>query len=116
VYLRSSSHKLPDQVVALRGQIEIDLVGHIDSPRGSIRARFESVPDAPVSRFTLKMKGGKKGLLQNSTDICSGRHRAVALFGGQNGKTADQKPVLRGKCGRKRKGHRGHAHHKRHRG
>jgi uncharacterized repeat protein (TIGR01451 family) len=102
VYLRSSSHKLPDLVAALRGQFEIDLVGRIDSVHGGIRATFESVPDAPVSRFTLSMNGGKKGLLQNSTNICRGKHRATVLFDGQNGSTADQSPMLSAKCGRAR--------------
>jgi len=98
VYLRSSSHKLPDLVAALRGQIEIDLVGRIDSVNGGIRTTFESVPDAPVSRFTLQMQGGKKGLLQNNTNICRGTHKSTALFDGQNGKTADQRPVLKAEC------------------
>ena len=30
VYLRSSSHKLPDLVADLKGQIDIELVGRID--------------------------------------------------------------------------------------
>jgi hypothetical protein len=98
VYLRSSSHKLPDLVVALRGQIEIDLVGQIDTLNGGIRATFASVPDAPVSSFTLKMEGGEKGLLQNSTNICRGRHRAIVKFDGQNGKTADQQPLIQAGC------------------
>jgi uncharacterized repeat protein (TIGR01451 family) len=98
VYLRSSSHKLPDLVVALRGQIEVDLVGQIDTLNGGIRATFASVPDAPVSRFTLKMVGGEKGLLQNSTNLCRGRHRAIVVFDGQNGKTADQQPVIKAHC------------------
>jgi uncharacterized repeat protein (TIGR01451 family) len=109
VYLRSSSNKLPDLVIALRGQIEIDLVGRIDSVNGGIRATFESLPDAPISQFTLKMNGGKKGLLQNSTNICRGRHKASVQFDGQNGSTADQTPVLRAKCGRA-------GHKRRHRG
>ena len=108
VYLRSSSHELPDLVAALRGQFEIDLVGRIDSKNGGIRTTFESVPDAPVSQFTLKMQGGKKGLLQNSTNICRGTHKAIALFDAQNGKTADLKPALKASCrsSRHRKGHR----------
>src|SRR5262249_34906601 len=63
VYLRSSNHQLPDLVADLRGQIDIVLVGRIDSFKGGIRANFESVPDVPVSKFVLKMAGGKKGLL-----------------------------------------------------
>jgi hypothetical protein len=108
--LRSSSHKLPDLVVALHGPpsqpVKADVVGRIDSVNGGIRTTFEAVPDIPVSKFVLSMKGGKKGLLQNSTDICQGTHKATAKITGQNAKTAELAPELRnGKCGAaKRKG------------
>jgi hypothetical protein len=89
VYLRSSSHRLPDLVAVLRGPpsqpIEIDLDGRIDSLNGGIRTTFETVPDAPVSKFVLRMQGGKKGLLVNSTNICKGRHKATIEMTGQNG-------------------------------
>jgi Tol biopolymer transport system component len=98
VYLRSSSHPLPDLVVALRGQIDINLVGQIDSVRGGIRTTFRGVPDAPVSRFVLRMKGGSKGLIVNSTDICANRHRATVKMDGQNGKVDDSHPLLRARC------------------
>ena len=104
VYLRSSSNPLPDLVVALKGQIEIDLAGRIDSVNGGIRNSFELVPDAPVSKFVLEMKGGKKGLLVNSRDLCKGTNRATVRMDGQNGKVFDARPVLRGSCGKARKG------------
>jgi hypothetical protein len=108
VYLRSSSHELPDMVVALRGPdsqpIEIDLDGRIDSIHGGIRATFESVPDQPVSSFTLNMKGGKKGLLVNSRDICSSTQKATAVFGAQNGKSATLRPKMQNACSKARKG------------
>jgi hypothetical protein len=94
VYLRSSNNTLPDLVVALRGQVDVVLVGRVDSVRGGIRTVFETVPDAPVSRFVLNMRGGKKGLLQNSTDICRRKHRLNVLMDGQNGKAHDFKPLL----------------------
>jgi hypothetical protein len=107
VYLRSSSHPLPDLVAALHGPIDVDLVGRIDSIDGGIRSTFESVPDAPVSKFTLNMKGGKKGLLVNSRNLCAGPDRAKVLVDGQNGKTADQSPVVQNSCGKARKGSKG---------
>jgi hypothetical protein len=111
--LRSSSHKLPDLVIALHGPpsqpVAADVVGRIDSVNGGIRASFEGVPDLAVSKFVLSMKGGKKGLFQNSTDICSGAHRATAKFTGQNAKVAELAPELKnGKCGGA--GHKGHRH------
>lgn len=98
VYLRSSNNPLPDLVVALHGQIDIDLAGRIDSVNGGIRTTFAEVPDAPVTKFVLRMKGGKKSLLVNSTDICVGRHRATVKMSGQNGKGHNPHPLLRGKC------------------
>jgi hypothetical protein len=111
VYLRSSNHPLPDLVASLGGQIHIDLVGRIDAPNGGIRNTFEAVPDAPVSKFVLTMQGGGKGLLENSTDLCKGTHRATARFDGQNGKLHDLRPRVRADCGRGRK----HKHRRPHR-
>ncbi len=110
VYLRSSSHPLPDLVAALNNkQVNIDLDGHIDAvhKKGSevsrIRNSFEMVPDAPVTSFTLEMQGGKKGLLTNSTNLCKGTHRATADFTGQNGKLHEFNPPLAAQCGKKGK-------------
>ncbi|HXR31315.1 MAG TPA: hypothetical protein VN752_09265 [Solirubrobacterales bacterium] len=101
--LRSSNNELPDLVISLRGPahqpVGIDAAARIDSINGRIRSTFEGVPDLPVSTFTLSMAGGKKGLLQNSTNICKGKHKATAEFDGQNGKVADLKPLLKNsKC------------------
>jgi hypothetical protein len=109
VYLRSSSNPLPDLVAALKGQIDIDLAGRIDSVRGGIRTTFEGVPDAPVSKFVLAMKGGKKGLLVNSRDICKHVYRATAQFTAQSGKAFDSRPVLKNSSCKKAKGKRGKA-------
>lgn len=100
VYLRSSNNPLPDLVAALDGQIHIDLAGRIDSIKGGIRSTFSTVPDAPVSKFVLEMKGGKKSLLVNSRNLCKSTNRATVKMGGQNGKVHDFRPELRSSgCG-----------------
>jgi hypothetical protein len=98
VYLRSSTNPLPDLVVALHGQVDIDLVGRVDSVKGGIRTTFERVPDAPVSKFVLTMQGGKKGLLVNSTNLCKKANRSTVKMDGQNGKAHDFRPVLKNQC------------------
>jgi hypothetical protein len=106
VYLRSSSHKLPDLVASLDGQIHVDLDGTIDSVNGGIRNRFEVVPDAPVSKFVLTMQGGKKGLLENSRNLCASVNRASVRFDAQSGRTADSRPPLKAAgCAKHRKRH-----------
>jgi len=112
VFLRSSSHQLPDLVAALHSpRVDFYLAGRIDSVEGRIRNTFESPPDAPVSKFVLIMQGGKKGLLVNSTDICKAKPRATVLLDAQNGKTHDINPRVTASCGkgqkRKRAPHRG---------
>lgn len=98
VYLRSSDNELPDLVAALRGQVEIDLDGRIDSVKGRMRTTFDVVPDVPVSKFMLTVRGGKHGLLVNSTNLCAHKYKVIARFKGQNGKHANQRPKLRAPC------------------
>jgi hypothetical protein len=103
VYLRSSSHELPDLVAALHGQIDVDLVGRIDTGKGGgIRTTFEAAPDAPVSKFVLEMQGGKKGLLVNSENICKKPQRAIASLTAQNGKVSNTTPLIGNSCGKKK--------------
>lgn len=104
VYLRSSNNLLPDMVVDLQGQVEVHLVGRIDSVKGRIRTTFESVPDAPVSKFVLQMQGGKKGLIVNSRNLCKSKSRATVRMTGQNGRVHNSRPVVKAECGKKKKG------------
>jgi hypothetical protein len=103
VFLRSSSHELPDLVVALHGQLDVVVDGTVDSVKGRLRNTFEAVPDAPFSKFVLQMQGGKKGLVVNSTDLCRSTNRAVLKWRGQNGKELASQPVVNNSCGKARK-------------
>jgi hypothetical protein len=108
VYLRSSDHQLPDLVADLKGQFDIELSGRIDSKNGGIRNTFETVPDAPVTKFVLKMMGGQKSLLVNSRNLCKSGNRATVQMVGQNGKRHNERPLVQNGCGKKgKKGHGG---------
>ncbi len=115
VYLRSSDNELPDAVGVLRGPpqrpIMIEVSARIDSFKRGIRANFEAVPDAPVSKVVVTMRGGQKGLLINSANLCKIGRRArsaTVRMVGQNGKRHDTRPVLKNDCEKKRgKGARG---------
>ncbi len=107
VYLRSSSHLLPDLVVALRGPstmpIEVNAVGRIDSIRGGIRTTFDTVPDAPIREIITRLPGGKKGLIENSENLCSHAHKVTAKLTAQNGRRAALHPALRVSCAARKK-------------
>jgi hypothetical protein len=102
VYLRSSTHRLPDLVAVLHGLVDVEVAGRIDATRTGLRANFEALPDAPIEAFELRMKGGKKGLVVNSRDLCTGRARALVRFVAQNGKLEVVRPVVVPSCGGKR--------------
>ncbi|MBA3866588.1 MAG: hypothetical protein H0X42_09635 [Solirubrobacterales bacterium] len=110
VYFRSNGgeRELPDLVASLSGQVHLNVVGFIDSVhhKGSevsrTRNTFAMVPDAPVSRFVLNLKGGKKGLLQNSANLCKVSNVAHVSLRGQNGKVHDLNPKIANQCGKKK--------------
>lgn len=100
VYLVSSNHVLPDLLADLRGQVEIQLHGVIKSVKhGRIRTTFSPIPDVPVKKFTLTMQGGKKGLIQNSRNLCSHRYFSKLSFLAQNGKRLVKKKLPLGVAG-----------------
>jgi hypothetical protein len=99
-------YKLPALVAELDGQIRVLLKGKVDTDsHKGIRNTFEAVPDAPVERFVLEMKGGKKyGLLENSENICSKPQKAEAAFTAQNGAVDSYGVKIANSCGKKSKG------------
>jgi hypothetical protein len=107
VYLRSSTTTLPDLVIALRGGgkgIKIDLVGKIDSFKGGLRGTFETIPDAPVTKFVMTLKGGKHGTIQNSEDVCVGKKQSTLRFTAHNRLGMKGHLGLGVPCGGKQKG------------
>jgi hypothetical protein len=106
VYFRSNggARELPDIVADLHGQIHITLVGYIDSvhKKGSeisrVRTRFLHVPDAPVTKFTMNLYGGARGLIENHVDLCRAKHRAELEFKAQNDRLEKARPLVEVGC------------------
>jgi uncharacterized repeat protein (TIGR01451 family) len=102
-------YKLPALVAELDGQIRVLLVGKVDTGKNKgIRNTFEAVPDAPVEKFVLEMKGGKKyGLLENSENVCKKKQVAGTAFTAQNGKVLNVSSKIANSCGKGTKKHKG---------
>lgn len=106
VYLVSSSDKLPNLVADLRGQVNVQLRGVITTVKGRMKTTFPETPDVPVSKFVLKMQGGGKGLLINSSDLCKSKKRRQAKVNmkAHNGKKVKKnKQKINVKCKGKKK-------------
>jgi hypothetical protein len=96
---------LPMIVVALRGEIAINLKGESSTTRGGkLVNTFASVPDAPISRFNLNIKGGKTGIVavtrtrKAKINLCAGRHVAEADMDGHNGRRNDSNVRMKTPC------------------
>src|SRR5262249_7317140 len=117
IYLRSSDNTLPDLVLDLHGPpsqpIHFEAAGKTDSIRGGIRNTFSFVPDVPFTKVTVRLQSGKKGLLENSRDICATTNKAQVSFTAHNGEALSTSPPLKAKCGAKagKKGKRSHHKH-----
>ncbi|HEY5943514.1 MAG TPA: hypothetical protein VIT89_11735, partial [Solirubrobacterales bacterium] len=94
--------ELPDIVADLRGQngIRVIQVGFIDSVNARVRTRFLSVPDVPLAKAVFKFFGGKRGLIENSKNLCAVKPRVEIRLKGQNGLDSVTKPKLGLPCGK----------------
>ena len=98
---------LPMIVVALRGEIAINLRGESNSAKdGRLVNTFASVPDAPISQFDLRIDGGRTGILavtrtrKSRIDLCARpkSHIAETEIDGQNGKDHDRDVTVKTPC------------------
>jgi hypothetical protein len=100
VYFRSNGgeRELPDIVADLRGPLRIILVGFIDSVQkkgtSRVRTRFLGLPDAPVTRFSMSLFGGARGLIENSRNLCKSKPRVEVRLKAQNGRSSLTRPRI----------------------
>jgi len=99
---------LPMIIVALRGEIAINLRGVSSTTNsGKLVNTFANVPDAPVSSFNLNINGGNTGILavtrtrQGKINLCAGRHIAEADIDGHNGRRNDLDISMKTPCSKK---------------
>ena len=96
---------LPMIIVALRGEIAVNLRGESDTTRaGRLVNTFANIPDAPISQFNLNIQGGKTGILavtrtrKAKINLCAGRHTAEADIDAHNGRTQDTDIRMKTPC------------------
>jgi hypothetical protein len=69
---------LPDLMVALRGQVAIDLTGKVSIPGATrLATDFDTIPDVPITRFSLKLVSGRSGPVGIVSNLCTARARAA---------------------------------------
>ena len=91
VYLTSSDNELPDLLADLHGQVPIRLRGVISSRGARLKTVFEKTPDVAVDKFILNMKGGGRGLLINTRDLCARQTTGYLNLRAQNSRRMKSK-------------------------
>lgn len=91
VYLTSSNNTLPDLLADLKGQVNVRLRGVISSSNGRLKTVFRKTPDVAVNKFILTMKGGDKGLLINSRNLCERQTTGFLNLKAQNSRQLKRK-------------------------
>jgi hypothetical protein len=94
---------LPTLLIPLKGEVDIHLRAKSDTQRGKLVNTFSAVPDAPVSRFELVLRGGRRGILIVNGNPCRRNRIADVKMDGQNGKRADRAVKIRMPCGKKKR-------------
>lgn len=96
---------LPTLLVKLRGEVAIDLRSNTTVDKSSrLVSTFPNVPDAAVSKFSLQVDGGRKGILvvtenrRGRIDLCSAKQTALVETDGHNGKRADYPVRVKTPC------------------
>ena len=91
VYFVKNGHPIPDLFVALRGQVDFDLIGRVSIPGGKrLATTFDAAPDVPIRSFKLSLLGGPRtASIGAAANLCSARSRrakAEVDYIAQNGK------------------------------
>jgi hypothetical protein len=93
---------LPTLLIELRGEIDINLRASNSVPDNKhLTNTFSMVPDAPISSFSLKLNGGKKGILvitDGHSDICSVPQKPFLAAEGHSGKRLDTTTTMTVEC------------------
>ncbi len=94
---------LPTLMVALRGEVTILARATTSVDKQSrLVTTFPSLPDQPITRFTMTINGGKRGIIATTRDLCKAsktQRRAVAVIRGHNDKRLKtQRPLISTAC------------------
>jgi hypothetical protein len=94
---------LPTLLIPLKGEVDIHLRAQSDTQRGKLVNTFSAIPDAPVSRFELVIRGGRRGILIVNGNPCRRNRIADVQMDGQNGKRRDRGVKIRMPCAKKKR-------------
>ncbi len=89
------SEAYPNLDLILRGGgVTVILVGHTKITNSVITTSFESLPDVPLSSFSLYLPSGPNSVLGANGNLCRSKLRMDTTMIGQNGSTIFEEPTI----------------------
>jgi hypothetical protein len=93
---------LPTLLIELRGEINVNLRASNSVPDNKhLTSTFPMIPDAAIRSFSMKLNGGKKGILvitDGHSNICSVAQKSFLAAQGHNGKRLDTPTTMAVEC------------------
>ncbi len=89
----------PKLAMTLEGDLPIDLLGSTKVTSAGLRTTFGTLPDVPLSSFTLKLG---PGLLTPTRNLCKRLPKSNLTMLAQNGRRVQRQLRVRLPCGRSR--------------
>ncbi len=90
-FVRNPARRIPDLMVALRGQVAVDLTGKVTVNRNlTLRTEFDTIPDVPITNFSLDLVAGANGpvgFVANACTKAAKNERARISYRSHSGKT-----------------------------
>jgi hypothetical protein len=94
-FVSHGGEAFPDLDTVLQGDgITTILVGHTNVANGIITTTFESLPDVPVSSFTMKLPTGSNSVLAANGNLCTANLVMPTTIVAQSGPTITQKTKI----------------------
>jgi hypothetical protein len=103
VNLVAEPGQIPNLGVRLDGQVRILLDGTTVLGGARVLSRFASIPDVPIREFTLRLRGGRRGILTPTRDLCRTNNNALLRAAGHNGGRRKATIKVSVPCGRSKR-------------
>jgi hypothetical protein len=94
---------LPGLLVKLRGEVAINVRAKTGVRGGRLVTTFGSVPDVPISRFSLRIASGKRSIVSTTERLCGSNLRISVSGRGQNGRAHRSTPMAKAPCAGRRR-------------
>lgn len=77
-YMRSRAGARPELVLALGGELQMEIPAQIRLTRGRVQLEFSRLPDLQLTKLVVGFWGGRRGFLVNRRDLCEAPGEAIA--------------------------------------